>query len=243
MQGIHDQNFERLPSKDPKVEVDITSPPSLKLIVGDMSHSKQSSKPRHLHQLVNESSSQEFLEALDNASVAEIEVYMGAMALKHPERSSTSLENSIENSWLKVMEVPAEPRRLFSILGWWESRRALYNVVVGSIGLSMAALDFLCMRIPGDLLGCVLVVCAAFAIMANICYLLGPTLELMARSVKKYDRYGPILFTVGLIFSICVVVGFGLLLIFRYLLFEIQQCNSIHIFGCSLRGFSFVVWS
>ncbi len=204
---MNNQNTERLPSKDLNVAVEITSPPSLKVAASDMPHSKS----LRLLQLVSETSSEEFLETLDNASIAEIEFFVSALALKHPE---PVLSNSLEKSWREVMEVPAEPRSVLSILSWWESGRPLYNVVVGSIGLSMAALDYFCMRLPGHLLGCVLVVCAAYAVFANVCYLLGPALELTARSVKKYDRYGPILFTLGLIFSICVVVGSGILFIF-----------------------------
>jgi hypothetical protein len=204
MHNMNDQDTELGQSKVLKVAgVDTARPPALKLTV-----STKNSGPLNFKKLMAETSEQEFLETLDNASIEELAPLLQQMEWKNPE---VSLSNRLEKNWRVVMTVPAEPRNFLSVLSWWESRRALYNVVVGPIGLFMAALDCYVQRLPGNFLIYAAMICAVTAVLANVCYSLGTILELIARSIKKYDRYGPILFTLGLTFSIFVVLSMGII--------------------------------
>ena len=103
---------------------------------------------------------------------------------------------------------PAPARRsVGGIVRWWESRRLAYNVFVGGAGLLslgvMKVLELLPPGLPGDpsppLLGVV-----AFGVMANVCYLLGPAIEIALQKLwgEKLLPVGPGLFRMGLTFSV-----------------------------------------
>jgi hypothetical protein len=165
----------------------------------------------NFNKLMKEASSQEFFDALDGASAEDLELMLSSAELELPRNT---LAMKVKNGWRRLMAVPAEPRSVFSILCWWESRRLFYNIVVGSVGIFMAALACLHLQLSGGLLILVLLTCAAWAIAGNICYTMGLLAELIARLFKKSGRYGPILFAMGLTFSIIVVISYGLSLLF-----------------------------
>ena len=98
------------------------------------------------------------------------------------------------------------PRRTWGIIRWWESRRIQYNLIVGASGLvSLGIFSFL-MAVPPfahDLMFTWAPI-VGFGILANICYLLGPTAEI---AIEKLSRgkilpTGPGLFRMGLTFSV-----------------------------------------
>ena len=102
-----------------------------------------------------------------------------------------------------LFPVPAR-RSVGGIVRWWEARRLHYNAVVGGAGLlslatvSAAELIFF----DGGVLPWQPVV--AFAVMANLCYCLGPAVEI---AIEKLWRgqvlpVGPALFRMGLTFSV-----------------------------------------
>ncbi len=102
---------------------------------------------------------------------------------------------------------PAPARRSVSgIVRWWESRRLAYNVFVGGAGLVSLSAVGLTALLPGafpapsDWPFIVL----AFAVMANVCYLLGPTVEIGLQKLwgDKVLPVGPTLFRMGLTFSV-----------------------------------------
>jgi len=116
--------------------------------------------------------------------------------------STTSLANVL-------YPAPDRRRTVGSLFGWWESRRPLYNAVVGATGLvtlsgllALAALPG-GMSGPGSLLDLVVPV-MVYGLAANICYTAGWGLEVLARLVwkERAPRIGPFLFREGLFFSI-----------------------------------------
>lgn len=101
---------------------------------------------------------------------------------------------------------PPAPRTTGGILKWWESRRLKYNVIVGASGALSLGLFHLIMSLPPDPFHLTFTVApiVLFGLMANLCYLLGPTAEL---AIEKLGRgkilpTGPALFRMGLTFSI-----------------------------------------
>jgi len=98
------------------------------------------------------------------------------------------------------------PRNPWGILKWWESRRLKYNAIVGVSGfLSLGAFTVL-MSIPpfAHSLSWTWAPILGFGALANICYLLGPTVE---TAIEKLSRgkilpTGPTLFRMGLTFSV-----------------------------------------
>jgi hypothetical protein len=110
-----------------------------------------------------------------------------------------------------LISVPPEPRSLFSTVMWWESRRPLYNIVVGLAGLSsLFLLPMLGVPHAG------LLICAIFyGIFANVCYTLGTPAEMVAKACwkEKAENYGPVLLTLGTIFSVLLTIAIQLIVI------------------------------
>ena len=106
--------------------------------------------------------------------------------------------------------VPDVRRTPLSLLGWWESRRPLYNQVVGTAGLFTLAVWYAIgpWETPADLL----IGAAIYTVMANVCYSMGWATEVVATALRgrQAPRLGPLLFRQGLIFS----VGLTLLPVF-----------------------------
>jgi hypothetical protein len=98
------------------------------------------------------------------------------------------------------------PRNGLDILKWWERRRLPYNLAVGVAGgMSLVSLALVQMlppfsSTPAIPLGGVL----AFGIMANVCYFLGPAIEiaLLALWGRTVLPTGPALYRMGLTFSV-----------------------------------------
>ena len=103
---------------------------------------------------------------------------------------------------------PDARRTPLSLLVWWESRRPLYNRVVGLTGLfSLGVVELvsaLAPGLPGPDPRTALAIAVAYGVLANVCYSLGWLTELAARGVwgARAPRMGPLLFREGLIFSV-----------------------------------------
>jgi len=104
--------------------------------------------------------------------------------------------------------VPDLRRTPLSSLRWWESRRLVFNKVVGASGLVTLAGVSVLFSLPPGTLGevepvAMLAFAAAYGIAANVCYTLGWLAEMVARSVwgRSAPDLGPLLFRQGLIFS------------------------------------------
>ncbi|HET7464001.1 MAG TPA: hypothetical protein VFJ82_22285 [Longimicrobium sp.] len=104
--------------------------------------------------------------------------------------------------------VPDLRRTPLSSLRWWESRRLLFNKVVGAAGLvTLAGISLLSLLPPytgGFSLLPMVMGSVMYGIAANVCYTLGWVTELAARALwgRRAPDIGPLLFRQGLIFSV-----------------------------------------
>lgn len=100
------------------------------------------------------------------------------------------------------------PRNAWSIVGWWERRRPVYNLVLGVAGVVSLGAQSLFSALPPHSsprdvpLGLVGVV--AYAVLANLCYCVGPAVDLYIRRRwgDAYAPVGPTLFRYGFVFSV-----------------------------------------
>jgi hypothetical protein len=115
-----------------------------------------------------------------------------------------------ENHWYtqcfrQLTDVPDEPRNALSIIAWWESRRIVFNLLVGVAGIPTVAIlgFFMSASLYWIMEGVI-----AYAVAANVCYTAGCVSELVARHwwAEKAKHFGPILLTLGLTFSIFITL-------------------------------------
>jgi hypothetical protein len=99
-----------------------------------------------------------------------------------------------------------ETESAFSVINWWESRRMVYNVAVGAVGLfSLAAMGFFAVLPPhADSITFPWPAVLLYGVLANLCYSLGPLADLFIRRVwgERYGVVGPVLLRYGFVFSI-----------------------------------------
>jgi hypothetical protein len=120
------------------------------------------------------------------------------------------------------------PRRVGAIIGWWEKRRLAYNLWVGAAG-SVSLVTFWVVNGllgPGPLVVPSLLFSAAFGTLANICYWLGPSTEILIQKVwgRQVLPTGPTLYRMGLTFS----VGLALLpTLILTMLFVIRVISAV----------------
>lgn len=104
---------------------------------------------------------------------------------------------------------PAE-RRVGAIIGWWEKRRLPYNLIIGGTGLVSATVVAFFMAFNG---GPGLVewfqVGLFWLIAANVCYTLGPAVEIALQKFlgRKLLPAGPLLFRAGLTIALGVALA------------------------------------
>ena|ERR1017187_3978565 len=111
----------------------------------------------------------------------------------------------------RLFAIPDEPRHWHSIIAWWELRRIPYNLiilVIGSIGLFVFGLLYYCyLRAQPEHDDWVPLLSAMVGVFgANFFYTGGWISELIARALwrERARYYGPILFSLGLLFSCAV---------------------------------------
>jgi hypothetical protein len=115
-----------------------------------------------------------------------------------------------------LFPAPAE-RSVGAIFRWWERRRLPYNLIVGSAGLitvAVADVAFLFLDPSEGLVPWQAVV--AFGVAANVCYLLGPAVEILAYKLwgRSLLPIGPALYRMGLTFSVGLALLPALFLMF-----------------------------
>ncbi|AKD04082.1 hypothetical protein PKOR_14495 [Pontibacter korlensis] len=98
-----------------------------------------------------------------------------------------------------LLAVKYEDRNALEIIGWWELRRPLYNVIVLVCGLiSMSIMSLMVKLEPWeDIVEPIVVL--GFAFLCNLGYTLGWISEIMNVKTKTF---GPKLFKVGLYFTL-----------------------------------------
>jgi hypothetical protein len=112
----------------------------------------------------------------------------------------------------------AEPRTgLTSIVSWWEARRGAYNVIVGVCGVPTLILLSVYMHAS---LAMILSGVAGYALLANVCYTIGTPAELLAWMMWRDKSYqvGPVLWTLGTIFSTVLTLGVAFVLLMSLLI-------------------------
>ena len=115
----------------------------------------------------------------------------------------------------RLFEIPAEPRSPGKIILWWEVRRPAYWAFLAVVGLSGAALVVFSLRDPPageeDFEPFLAIMLGVFG--SNICYTGGWIAELVARKLwgEKVTFFGPVAFSLGLIFTAVVCLLFPLL--------------------------------
>ncbi len=101
---------------------------------------------------------------------------------------------------------PAPARRsVGGIVRWWESRRLAYNVFVGGAGLvSLGVVNLITSLSSVPPINGQWIAVVVFGVMANVCYLLGHTVEVAVQKLwgEKLLPVGPTLFRMGLTFSV-----------------------------------------
>ena len=100
---------------------------------------------------------------------------------------------------------PAPAKRTVGgIMKWWEKRRLAYNVAVGTAGLFTVGYGSLVMMLWGEFEPVPLVGVAVFGVMANLCYLFGPAVEILVEKIwgNQVLPVGPALYRMGLTFSV-----------------------------------------
>jgi hypothetical protein len=92
------------------------------------------------------------------------------------------------------------------VLPWWESRRPVFNLVVGAAGmLSISWVNLLTLLAPPHrFAGIPWEGIGVYAVLANLCYSLGPILDFLVRRRwgPAYVAVGPALFRYGFVFSL-----------------------------------------
>ena len=130
------------------------------------------------------------------------------MLLRSQDRIRTDVDEPTPPTFLTelLFPLPAHRRTVLGIVTWWESRRLLYNLIVGACGLVTLAIMVIAAFVAGrdPFSESPVIPVVAFGFMANLCYTLGPLIEITLERVWK-DRIlpiGPALFRQGLIFSV-----------------------------------------
>jgi len=98
------------------------------------------------------------------------------------------------------------PPSMWSVVNWWESRRAIYNVTVGAAGiLTLVTITLLSWIHPHPLplrlpIGPVLI----YALMANVFYTFGSVADVFIHRTwgPEYAVVGPTMFRYGFVFSV-----------------------------------------
>lgn len=103
---------------------------------------------------------------------------------------------------------PAPARRSsFGIIEWWEKRRLPYNLAVGAAGVLSVGTAWLFAALPPGGFAAPFIPwqpIVAFGVMANVCYLLGPAVEIAVDKLwgRQVLPTGPVLYRMGLTFSV-----------------------------------------
>ena len=151
-------------------------------------------------------SSEEYMKLLESASAEEL-----ALIVESFDQEMVKVKSKKQVPFLeKVLAIPEEPRSIVSVIAWWESRRVLYNVLVGLAGAPMV---LLMMVLSTHSFWFILSGSIVYGVLANFCYTLGWMAELVARAAfgKQAANTAPILFTLGTVFSIVITFAISVL--------------------------------
>ncbi|MBX9687470.1 MAG: hypothetical protein K2X27_12255 [Candidatus Obscuribacterales bacterium] len=176
---------------------------------------KLSSEPAQAVRILKELPTDEFLDLLEQSSPEQLQSFLEALA--PPQQP---LLQAVPKIFGHMLAIPDEPRDALSIIAWWESRRLLFNLVVGLLGLpTILILAFFGLAELPLLISSTI----EYGLLANICYTAGWAAELQARSwwKERAKHLGPVLFSLGFAFAsfLTIATGFVAVLIFFLLSF------------------------
>lgn len=94
------------------------------------------------------------------------------------------------------------------IVTWWEKRRLVYNIAVGSAGIASLGSILLANAVHSSGGGVPFMGVVAYGLVANICYTGGWMAELMLRPVfgRRTGTVGATIFRYGLVFSVVLTL-------------------------------------
>jgi hypothetical protein len=107
----------------------------------------------------------------------------------------------------------------WQIIGWWEARRVLFNLIVGATGVVSSIGILLTALISEQLLAepigmpdppVLVVVAVVFYVLgANVCYTGGWIGELVVKRAwpDESEQFGTLMFTLGLVFAVAVTLS------------------------------------
>lgn len=117
------------------------------------------------------------------------------------------------------------PHSAWEVIGWWESRRVAYNLLVGFVGVAsclvaavVASVSYFLFDsdfgVPGSPLFA-LIAMAFYAVMANVCYTGGWLGELLVRAAwpKQANRFATLTMSWGVLVSVLLTAAPGILLV------------------------------
>ncbi len=129
----------------------------------------------------------------------------------------------------KIFSTPPFKRPWYCVIFWWEIRRIPYNLIVGVCGflslLILAIADELPPKLSFEQRDLEPLSFIFFAILANIFFTGGWLFEFIARKLweEKAGSFGPIAFSLGLIFSMFLAFLPGILNFLFWIIRFIQQ--------------------
>jgi hypothetical protein len=122
------------------------------------------------------------------------------------------------------------PRSVGKIISWWERRRLFYNAAVGAAGLgTLGVLTVAVSVFEGGLALPPWQPVVVFGAMANVCYSLGPCVEILAHRLwgRSVLPVGPSLYRMGLTFA----VGLALFPALLVILFVVERVVVVSLPG------------
>jgi hypothetical protein len=122
------------------------------------------------------------------------------------------------NSRWRLFRRARPPERAWDVVGWWESRRIPYNLIIGATGIVSAIVmlltGFVTEHLIGEAIGVpssplfALAAVIVYGLMANVCFTGGWILELLSRRIwgTRAEAFGEIAFTWGLLCSVLLTL-------------------------------------
>lgn len=108
---------------------------------------------------------------------------------------------------------------IWQIIGWWEARRLIFNLIIGATGtitciaiLAIAVISDYVFGIPVGMPDPPIFAFAGiiiYGVMANVCYTGGWVTELIVKKTwpDQSEQFGALSFTLGLVFAVIITLS------------------------------------
>ena len=139
------------------------------------------------------------------------ELTQGLLKIRKKKKADKNSKSGQDITKIWYLKIPEEERSAGSIIVWWETRRVVYNAIVGAVGLLSIAIMLLSNgRLnPHELVSMLLFGTITYGVAANICYTGGWMAELAAHRLfrEKAEFFGPIALLLGTSFSVAITLA------------------------------------